>query len=182
MTVRIWGGWGNEWRYQGQRTNLQQKRYEALVHDGLKPYQARHFIFYGFSSAYFRRFRSAIRRGEAGRSQSSVWALWRRIFNDAIAKGRRGDRGGYVPPKKPYDPNKPHKKLNPDGSIDYSHSSAYERNRRAKTKGKTASAPKPLKYIDGWIQQLQMQIQATNDQQRKAQLQAQIDRLRRFQR
>ena len=181
--IRIWKGWGEEWKYQGQRTSLQQRRFQALLKDGLRPYQAKHFVFYNFSSAYMRRFRSAIRRGMAGRSQASVWALWRRIYDDAMAKARRGDRGGYIPPPKSYNPNKPHKKINPDGSIDYSHSREYERKRRSKSKKSLSpSKPKPSGDVGGWIQQLERQMAITDNPQRKAQLQGQIDRLRRLQR
>lgn len=177
MTVRISKGWGKEWEYRGSRTYLQQRRYEALRKDGLRPFQAKHFVFYNFSRAYMRRFRSAIRRGEAGRSQSSVWALWRKMYNDAIEKARRGDKGGYTPPKKPYDPNKPHKKLNQYGEIDYSHSREYERDRRASKKA-TATRTPPSGDVNTWIKQLQQAIAATDDPQRIEQLRQQIDRLR----
>jgi len=179
--IRVWKGWGENWEYRGQRTKLQQRRFEALINDGLKPYQAKHFVFYQFSSAYFRRFRSAIRRGMAGRSQSSAWSLWRKLYDDAIAKARRGDRGGYIPPEKPYNPNKPHKKLNPNGEIDFSHSREYERGRRAKTKGTATTKPRPGGDVSGWIKQLEIQLQSTDDPQRKEQLRQQIDNLRKSQ-
>jgi len=175
--IRIWKGWGEQWSYRGPRTWLQQRRYEALIKDGLRPYQAKHFVFYNFSHAYMRRFRAAIRRKEAGRSQASVWDLWRRIYDDAIRKGRRGDRGGYEPPPRKYDPSRPHKKLNQDGTIDYSHTRDYERNRRAKKK-RTTTRKAPSGNVNIWIRELEQTRDATTDPTRRAQLNEQIRRLR----
>jgi len=180
MTKRIWKGWGEEWEYRGKRTWIQERRYQSLINDGLKPYQAKHFVFYNFSSAYMRRFRSAIRRGESGRSQASAWALWRKLYDEAIAKSRRGDRGGYIPPPKQYNPNKPHKKMNPDGSIDYSHSREYERGRRSKSKGTTTTKPQSSGDVNSWISQLEQSIRNTNDPQRKEQFRGQIVRLKNY--
>lgn len=179
---RVWKGWGEEWQYMGKMNYIQTLRYKALVKDGLQPYQAKHFVFYRLSSAYMRRFRRAIRNGMAGRSQRNAWALWRRFYNDAVEKYRRGDRGGYIPPKKPYAPNKPHKKLTATGEIDYSHTAKYERDRRTKTKVPQQTTARPSGNREDWMRQLEKSIEATDDPQRKAQLRQQLENLRRTQR
>lgn len=131
---RIWQGWGEDWRYSGGMTRLQKLRHSALVNDGLTPVQAREFIWYSFSQAYMRRFRSNVRRGLAGTTKSSAWALWRKIYDEAIDKGKQGKRGGYLPPPRKYDPNKPHKKTLPTGEPDKEHHRMQNRGYRAKKK------------------------------------------------
>ena len=145
--IRIWRGWGDDWVYRGSMTYRQDLKYRALQKDGLKPRQAREFIFYDFYQAYMRRFRAGIRRGQAGNTKASAWKWWRFCYESAIEKARRGIRGGYQPPPKPYDPNKPHRKLRPDGTIDSSHSREYEKERRAKQTREMEGVPKGLTNI-----------------------------------
>ena len=142
--IRIWKGWGDDWVYRGSMTYMQNRKYKALRKDGLSPILAREFIWYDFYQAYMRRFRAGIRRGVAGNTKESVWKWWRFCYESAIEKGRRGMRGGYRPPTKPYDPNQPHKKLSADGSINYTHSREYERERRSKQKRDKTEVPKDV--------------------------------------
>jgi len=174
--IRIWQGWGDDWKYRGGMTWLQNRKHQALVKDGLSPLQAREFIWYKFGLAYMRRFRNAIRRGEAGTTKSSAWALWRRYYNDAVR--RRGQPGGYTPPPKHYDPSKPHKKLTSEGKVDTQYTSKYERDRRAKGKSKGVVAPAPSGTKEEFIKGLERTLGVTTDPQRRKQLQQQIDNLR----
>lgn len=132
--IRQWRGWGVPWRYHGGMTKFQQKKSEALQADGLSPEQAKEFIWYNFTHAYMRRFRAGVRRGLAGVTRESAWAWFRKVYDEAIAKGREGKRGGYKPPKRIYDPNKPHKKQLPMGGTDKEYTSSYEQKRRASKK------------------------------------------------
>ena len=145
--IRIWQGFGREWRYHGSMTYLQNLRYKALVKDGLSPAQSREFIWFNFYHAYIRRFRRGIRRGMAGNTKSSAWAWFRECIERAIARARRGERGGYKPPRRDYDPSKPHKKLKPDGTIDYPHTKEYEQKRRAKQEREKTQVPKGVTGI-----------------------------------
>ena len=181
--IRVWQGWGDDWKYRGAMNWLQSKKSQGLVKDGLSPLQAREFVWYKFSNAYMRRFRNAIRRGEAGKTKESAWALWRKYHEDALR--RRGLPGGYEEPERKYDSSKPHKKLTSDGKVDTQHTSEYERARRSKTKGTKGTkgrdgvAPTtPSGTKESFIAQLELQIKATPDPQRRKQLQQQIDNLR----
>lgn len=142
--IRIWRGFGNEWSYHGSMTYIQNLKHKALVKDGLSPVLAREFIFYDFFHAYMRRFRAGIRRGIAGDTKSSTWKWFRKCYEDAVRKARRGIRGGYKPPKRDYIPSQPHRKLLPDGTIDYEHTREYERGRRAKQRREKTQLPKDV--------------------------------------
>ena len=174
--IRIWQGWGDDWQYRGGMTRFQSKKQQGLVKDGLSPLQAREFLWYKFSNAYMRRFRNAIKRGEAGKTKKSAWALWRKYYNDALK--RRGQPGGYTPPPRQYDPGKPHKKLTSGGQVDTGYTSEYERSRRASPKGRGGVVPTLSSTKEGFITQLEMQLKVTADPQRRRQLQQQIDNLR----
>ena len=130
--IRVRQGWGKDWQYRGGMTRLQSKKHQGLIKDGLSPVQAREFIWFKFGQAYMRRFRNAIRRGEAGATKASAWAIWRKYYDDALK--RKGKPGGYTPPSREYDPTKPHKKLTTEGQVDTGYSAEYERRRRAKQK------------------------------------------------
>ncbi len=174
--IRIWQGWGDDWKYRGGMTWLQSRKQQSLIKDGLSPIQAREFIWYKFGQAYMRRFRNAIKRGEAGSTKATAWALWRRYYNDAIR--RRGQPGGYIPPPRQYDPTQPHKKLTSEGKVNTQYTSEYERRRRAEAKGKGKVAPTPSGTKEGFITQLELQLKVTSNPQRHQQLQQQIDNLR----
>ena len=140
--IRVWQGFGKEWRYHGTMTYIQSLRHRALIKDGLSPTQAREFIWFNFYHAYMRRFRTGIRKGLAGNAKSSAWTWFRECYERAIARARKGERGGYKPPPRAYDPDKPHKKLKSDGTIDYPRTREYERKRRAKQEKEKAQMPK----------------------------------------
>ncbi len=174
--IRIWQGWGDDWKYRGGMTWLQNRKSQGLIKDGLSPLQAREFVWYKFGQAYMRRFRNAIRRGEAGKTKESAWALWRKYYNDAIR--RRGQPGGYTPPPRKYDPTQPHKRLTSEGKVDTQYTSAYERKRRATAKGGQRAAPTPPARREDFIKGLERTLAVTTEPQRRRQLQQQIDNLR----